>query len=135
MAERDIILESTATPSGLHSLREYLRELYRLLDNRFITITRAASVIFNVDEGEIFYVELDGNITGITLQNADYGRKITLIFKQDSTGSRTVAGFDSNVMLAGNAFSVTANANRYTTLTLAYDGTNWVETGRTSDVY
>jgi len=39
-------------------------------------------------------------------------------------------------MLAGNAFSVTATADRYTTLTLEYDSNDkWVEVSRVSDIY
>lgn len=133
--ERDIIFQEVKTPTDILKLKEHLRELYRLIDKRFISITRAASITLDSDEGDVFYTELDGNITGITIKNPYQGREITIIFKQDGTGSRTVAGWAATVMLAGNAFSVTSNADRYTTLKLTYDGTNWVETGRTSDVY
>lgn len=135
--DRDIVFRDVTTPGDLFRLQEHLRELYRLLDRRYIEVTRAASVTFDTDEGDVFYCELDGNITGITLKNPYQGRTVTLIFKQDGTGSRTVSGFDSTVMLAGDAFSVTSNANRYTTITLAYENKNskWVEISRTSDVY
>lgn len=135
MPERDILFENLKSPSEIFQLKEYLREIYRLLDKRFVSITRAASVTFDSDIGEVFYVLLDGNITGITILNAFKGREITLIFKQDGTGSRTVAGWASTVKLSGAAFAVTSNASRYTTLKLTYDDTNWVQTGGTSDVY
>jgi len=133
--ERDIIFENLNRAQDLFKLKEHLRELYRLVDNRLITITRAASITLDTDEGEVFYIELDGNITGITIKNPYQGRKITVIFKQDGSGSHTVAGWAATVMLAGDAFSVTSTANRYTTITFIYDGTNWVEVGRTTDVY
>ena len=118
-------------------LKEYLRELFDLVDRRFVEVDCAASVIFDADEGEIFYVLLDTNITSITIKHPYKGRKITIIFKQDATGSRTVAGWAATVMLAGNAFSVTSNASRYTTITLAYEDQNskWVEISRVSDIY
>lgn len=135
MPDRDIAFEDVKTPANVFRLKEHLRELYRLVEYHFISIVRAASIIIDADEGDIFYILLDGNITSITINNPAQGRKIVLIFKQDGTGSRTVAGFASNVMLAGDAFSVTSNAGKYTILTLCYDGTNWVEIARTTDVY
>lgn len=135
MPERDIIFNDLKSPANVFQLKDHLRELYDLVEWHFVTIANAASVTIDADQGDIFYFSLTGNITGITISNAAQGRIIRLIFKQDGTGSRTVAGFASNIMLAGDAFSVTSNANRYTTLTLCYDGTNWVEIARTSDVY
>lgn len=135
MPERDILFETLRSPSEIFQLKEYLREIYRLLDKRFVSVTRVASITFDADIGEVFYVSLDGNITGITLLNAYKGREITIIFKQDSTGSRTVAGWASTVKLSGAAFTVTSNASRYSIIKLVYDDTNWVESGRSLDVY
>lgn len=134
--DRDIILQDLTKQTDLWRLKDYLREIYRLLDRRQVSVDCAASITFDADEAESFYVELTANITSITIKHPYLGRRITLIFKQDSTGSRTVAGFGADVMLAGNAFSVTSNAERYTTLTLEYDANDkWTEIGRTSDVY
>jgi len=137
MPERDIVFDKLDTPSQIFKLKEHLRELYRLLDNRMITVTRAATIVLDADEGELFYIELDDNITTVTLKHPSRARTMTIIFKQDGVGAHTVTGFGADVMLAGDAFSVTADASRYTTLTLAYEDENskWVEIGRTSDVY
>ena len=135
MPERDIVFENISTPHNLFQLKEHLRELYRLLDKRFISVTCDSTVVFDADQSDTFYVELTENITTITINNASTGRIITLLLQQDSTGSRTVAGFASNVKLAGASFTVTSNATRYSTLTLVYDGTNWVEIARALDVY
>ena len=132
--ERDIIFEDLKTPSDLYKLKEYLRELYLLLDPRFIEVDFAASITFNADEAVVFLVILTGNITGITIKHPYYGRKITILFKQDGTGGRTVAGWASNVKLAAAAAIGGDQANEYSTITLTYDGTNWVELCRTSDV-
>ena len=134
--DREILFEDLTQQPDLYLLKEMLRELYRLIDRRSVSVTRAATVIFDADEGESFYVLLNGNITGVTIKHPFLGRRITLIFLQDGTGSRTVAGFGADVMLAGNAFSVTATADRYTTLTLEYDSNDkWVEVSRVSDIY
>ena len=134
--DREIILQDVTKPNDLWRLKDYLREIFRLLDRRQVSVDCAASVTFDADEAESFYVELTANITSITIKHPYLGRRITLIFKQDSTGSRTVAGFGADVMLTENGFSVEATAERYTTLTLEYDANSkWVEVGRTSDVY
>ena len=135
MPERDILFEELKAPGSIFQLKEHLREIYRLLDKRFVSVTRVASINFDSDIGEVFYVLLDGNITTITISNAFKGREIVLIFKQDGTGSRTVAGWASTVKLSGAAFTITSNASRYSVLRLTYDDTNWVETGRVTDVY
>ena len=135
MPERDILFENLKSPGEIFQLKEYLREIYQLLDSRFGSITQAASIVIDADLGEIFYILLNGNITTITISNAFKGREITIIFKQDASGSRTVAGWASNVKFAGAAFSVTSNASRYTILKLIYDDTNWVESGKVLDVY
>jgi len=134
MSERDIILEDLSQPQNLFRLAEYIRELYRYVDARFSKVAYATSVEFDADESDAFLVELTGNITGITLKNAYKGRKVTILFKQDSSGSRTVSGWASNVKLAGAAAIGNDNADEYSTITLIYDDTNWVEIGRTSDV-
>src|SRR3990167_4451704 len=134
MAERDIVFDNLKTESNLFKLKEHLREIYDLIDNRFIEIDAAASVTFDADEAEVFYVELTTNITSITIKNPFKGREIQIVFKQDGTGSRTVAGFGSDVMLAGDSFSVTSNANRHTTIAFVYANDTWIEVSRTSDV-
>ena len=134
--ERDILFTDLKTPPQIFQLKDYLRELFRLIDRRNVDIDYASTIVIDADEGETFYVLLTGNITTITILNAFLGRKITLIFQQDESGSRTVAGFGAGVMLAGDAFAVTGSANRYTSITFEYCSTSkWVETGRTSDVY
>lgn len=133
--ERDIILNNLNRPSDLFRLKEYLRELFGLFSPRAKTVTYAASITVDADEAETFFVTLTGNITGITIKNPDTGRKIKFIFLQDGTGSRTVAGWGSDVMLSGDAFSVTSNASRYTTISFEYINSNWIEIARTTDVY
>lgn len=134
--ERDILFTDITRPEQRFRLQENLRELYQLLDPRFVEIDYGTTITIDADEGDVFLVELTGNVSTITIKNAYKGRKITIIFLQDSTGSRTVAGWGSDVMIAGNAFTATATASRYSSLTFVYDSkSKWVEIARTQDVY
>lgn len=133
--DKPIKFQELKTLQDVYHLKEHLREIYRLLDPRFIEVDYSATPTFDCDEGDIFSIELTGNITGITLKNPYKGRKITIIFLQDGVGNRTVAGWAASVMLAGNSFTPTATADVYSTITFVYDENDkWVETGRTLDV-
>ena len=134
MAERDIILADVTKPGDLYQLKEYLRDLYSLFSPRTQTVTFAASITVDADQAETFYVKLTGNITSITIKNADTGRKIRFVFLQDATGSRTVAGWPSTVLLSGAAYTITSTANVYSTISFEYINSKWIETGRTTDV-
>lgn len=132
--QKDIVLSNLSRPSDLFRLTEYLRELFSLHDPRQRTLTYAASITADCDESETFFLILTGNVTGITIKNADTGRKIRFVFQQDGTGGRTVAGWPASVLLSGAAFTVTTNANRYSTITFEYVNSKWVEIARTLDV-
>jgi len=132
--EKTIVLNDLKNPSDLFRLRDYIRELYEFLDSRLITVTFSATPTFDCDISDTFLITLTANVTGVIIKNAFKGKRITVIFKQDGTGGRTVAGWAANVKLAGAAAIGNDGANEYGTLTLIYDGTNWVEICRTSDV-
>lgn len=131
---RDIIFKDLKSPSDIFLLQDYLRELYRLVDRSQQTVAYAASITVDASQSQTFFVTLTGNITGITISNADTARRITFIFLQDGTGGRTVAGWPASVLLSGAAFTVTTNANRYSTITFEYCNSKWIEVGRTTDV-
>lgn len=105
-----------------------------MIDKRHINVDYAAAITFDSDEGDNFLVNMTGNITGITLKNPYKGREITLIFKQDATGSRGISGWDSIVKISGASFSPTTTANSYSTIAFIYDDTNWIEVSRSLDV-
>ena len=134
MAERDIILGDLKTSSGRFQLANYLRELFALFSPRIKTITFAASITVDTDEIETAFITLTGDITSITIKNADTGKKIKFIFLQDGTGGRTVSGWPGTVLLQGASFTPTSNANRYSTLSFEYVNSKWIEIGRTTDV-
>lgn len=131
--ERDIILEDLTKQTDKLRLREYLRELYELVDKRHITLDFSATITIDVDEGESFDVTLTSNITGITIKNAFKGRVVTIIFIQDGTGGYTVA-FTTTVKLSGATFTITTTANAASSITLLYDGTVWREISRALDL-
>ncbi|RKY32398.1 MAG: hypothetical protein DRP74_02685 [Candidatus Omnitrophota bacterium] len=132
--DKEILFEDLKQPQDLFLLKDHLRELYRLIERRYISVDFSATPTFDCDEGDIFKITLTGNITGITLKNAYQGRTITIIFLQDAIGSRTVAGWASNVKLAGAAFTVTSTASVYSAITLTYTGSVWVEVARSLDI-
>lgn len=134
MPDRTIIFEDLKTPQDIHKLKQYIRELYSLIDPRMVEIDFTVLPTFDADEADVFLITLTDNITGIVLKNAYEGRKITILFKQDGTGGRTITGWPANVKLAGAAAIGGDGANEYSTISLVYDGTNWIETARTSDV-
>lgn len=134
MYERDIVISDVTKPGDLYQLKEYLRELYSLFSPRNQTVTFAASITADVDLAETFFVTLTGNITSITIKNADTGRKLRFVFLQDGTGSRTVTGWPATVLLSGAAFTITSTANVYSTISFEYINSKWIEIGRTTDV-
>lgn len=131
---RDILFEKLDNPQDIFFLKDHLRELYRMVDKRFCIIDYAASVNYDMDIADVILTILTGNITTITIKNAYKGRILVLIFKQDTTGSRTVTGFPANTKLNTAAFVPTATANSYSILTFVYDDTNFVEIARALDI-
>jgi hypothetical protein len=53
--------------------------------------TFASSMTFNCTTANGFYVLLTGNVTSLTVSGAMLGQPVMFVFKQDSTGGRTVA--------------------------------------------
>lgn len=133
MPERSITFEDLKKPEDVFLLKEYLRELYRLLDKRHITLDFSATPEIDADEAESFDVTLSANITGVTIKNAFAGRVITIVFIQNGTGGYTVA-WTTTVKLSGAAFTITATANAASAISLLYDGTVWREISRALDV-
>ena len=133
MPDRDILFEKLDNPQEIFFLKDHLRELYRLLDKRFMTVDFVAGITFDCDLAEVFLVTLTGNITGITLKNPYQGRTISLIFLQNAVGNFTVAGWGSDVKITGDAFTATVTASVYSTITLTYTDSAWVEISRSLD--
>lgn len=131
--ERSIILNDLKNPSDLFRLRDYLRELFELLDRRHIVKAFSATPEFDMDLAESYSITMTANITGVTLKNPAKGRTITLIFIQGSTGSYTVA-FTTTVLRTGGAFVPTTTIGAASAITFLYDGTSFYEIARSLDV-
>lgn len=134
MPDVNVVLTDVTTPQGLYSLRTYIRTLFKLFDPRVSTTAYAASIVVDASQAETFFITLTGNITGITIKNGSTGRKLKFIFLQDGVGGRTVSGWPATALLSGASFTVTTNANRYSTISFEYINSKWVEVGRTLDV-
>lgn len=83
----------------------------------------ASAAALPVPTGRVFHVTGTTGITSITSTNFGAGTVITLIFDDILTVS------DGNNLVLAGAFVTAANS----TLTLAYDGASWFETGRSTN--
>jgi hypothetical protein len=91
------------------------------------------ATIFDRKNGYHVLATATGNITTTVTNGKTTGDEIVLEIKQDATGGRTISK-PSNVKLVGGAFSPTATANAIDVWSLRWDGTSWVETGRSLNV-
>ena len=131
--ERSIILNDLKNPSDLFRLRDYVRELYELLDKRHIVKAFSATPEFDMDLADSYSITMASDITGVTLKNPAKGRTITLIFIQGGVGSYTVA-WTTSVKLTGASFVPTVTVGAASAIMFLYDGTNFYEIGRALDV-
>lgn len=76
-------------------------------------------------------ITLAGNITNLFLDTPLQGEVLTIMFIQDATGGRTVT-WTSSVKWVGEAPRIDPTPGARTTVTLEFDGTNWVEIARAS---
>jgi parallel beta-helix repeat protein len=91
------------------------------------------ATIFDRKNGYHVLATATGNITTTVTNGKTTGDELVLEIKQDTTGGRTISK-PSNVKLVGGAFSPTATANATDVWSLRWDGTSWVETGRSLNV-
>jgi len=94
--------------------------------NEIIELTSSECNSIDLQEGNIFKVTLDANISSFSVTNGDVGTYI-FIFEQDSTGARTVT-FDGNFYFENAAgapdFSADA-ADVINIVSFLCDGTNY----------
>lgn len=83
-------------------------------------ITGGATINFN--NGNVQELTLTGNVTSTTLSNLKEGAIYFIVFKQDATGSRTLAS--SNIKVTGGSLALTATANARDLFQCAAIGTN-----------
>jgi hypothetical protein len=89
---------------------------------KVINTSATGATTLDASQGNAFAFTLTGNIT-LTITNPSDGQEITILFKQDATGSRSVT-WPANVK--GN-MTVSGTANSVSQQKFAYDlaSTNW----------
>ena len=96
-------------------------------------VTFSATPAFNASLGNSFKMTLTNNVTSSTISNPQTGEVITLLLCQDGTGSRTMT-WPTNLKLSGGSYTLTTTINKCDSLTAVYDGSNWYETSRASNL-
>ena len=91
------------------------------------TVTYGATITPNVTNGNTQQVTLTGNVTFNAFTSPVAGQSLTLIVKQDATGSRTLT---STMKFAGGTKTLTTAANSVDIISVYYDGTTyWASLG------
>ena len=85
--------------------------------------TSASSITIDPNKSSLQSVTLNTNAT-FTMSGFETGQSVTLIIKQDGTGSRT--GTFTSVKFPGGAPTLTTTANAIDVITIVYDGTDYL---------
>jgi hypothetical protein len=85
-------------------------------------LSYASTITPDVANGNVQTVTLTGNVTFSAFANPETGQSITLIVKQDATGSRTLT---STMKFAGGEKTLTTDANSVDIISVFYDGTTY----------
>jgi hypothetical protein len=140
---QNLILTTGATDSPLVSLvdgtngqinivphgtgKAYVKNI-RYDEGAIYTVTYGATITPDVANGNTQQVTLTGNVTFNAFSNPVAGQSLTLIVKQDGTGSRTLT---SSMKFAGGTKTLTTAANSVDIISVYYDGTNyWASLGK-----
>ena len=92
------------------------------------TLTYGATITPDVANGNVQTVTLTGNVTFSAFTNPIAGQSLTLIVKQDATGSRTLT---STMKFAGGTKTLSTAANSVDIISVYYDGTTyWASLGK-----
>jgi hypothetical protein len=91
-------------------------------EGAIFTVTYAGTITPDVANGNVQQVTLTGNVTFSAFTNPVAGQSLTLIVKQDSTGSRTLT---SSMKFAGGEKTLTTAADSTDIISVYYDGTNY----------
>jgi hypothetical protein len=92
------------------------------------TVTYASTITPNVANGNVQQITLTGNVTFNAFASPVAGQSLTLIVKQDSTGSRELT---STMKFAGGENTLTTAADSVDIISVYFDGTNyWASLGK-----
>jgi len=92
-----------------------------------VAITYAATIAPDASLSNAFWCDLTGNVTLDQPTNPKAGQVLTLMFKQDATGGRTLTFGTTIYGSAANDWVLSTGANDVDMLVLYYDGdaTRW----------
>lgn len=94
------------------------------------TLAASGAVTFDASAGNTYVETLGANATSSSITNGTPGQHLTIVWLQDSTGSRTYAWPTNCVFAGGAAPSASTAAGARDSVTFYFDGTDWYETGR-----
>lgn len=96
--------------------------------NGYHTQTTSGAVTIDASTGQVQNVTMSGNVTSSTITNASVGQRLTIMWRQDGTGTRTYV-WPTGIKWAGGAAPAAGatTAGYVDKATLEFDGTNWFE--------
>ncbi len=101
--------------------KSYVKNI-RYDEGAIYTVTYGATITPDVANANTQQVTLTGNVTFNAFSTPVAGQSLTLIVKQDGTGSRTLT---SSMKFAGGTKTLTTAANSIDIISVYYDGTNY----------
>ena len=87
-----------------------------------VQVTYGATIAPDASLSNAFWVDLTGNVTLNQPTNPKAGQVVTILFKQDATGGRTLTFGTTIYGNTGNDWVLSTGANDIDLLTLYYDG-------------
>lgn len=87
------------------------------------------AVVIDASLGRVQQVNLAANATSSSIINPTTGQLITIEWVQDGVGGRTYS-WPANCKFAGGAAPADTTANKRSSVSFWYDGTNWQEINR-----
>lgn len=103
------------------------------LRGSYHVVTSTATPVFRHNIARMQSMTMTANVTSVTLSNGLPGQQLCLLWRQDGTGGRTIAGWAADINLTGAALTPTAGANKVTQICFNWDGTDWWEVSRALD--
>lgn len=129
---RGVVTTAAQTLAGPKTFTDEITT-QKFLAGGLATAGFGTNMVFNAAAGNTIKLTLTGNVTSSSIANPTPGQFLTLLLCQDATGSRTMA-WPTNLKLSGGSFTLTTTANKCDSLTAVYDGSNWYETARSTNL-
>lgn len=95
---------------------------------------QSGSITLDLSTASTFIVNLTGNVTGWTFSNGVAGQAAEVHFVQDATGSRTLAGTNASIKLAGGSLTLTTTASKRDVLRFRNVAGTFYETSRSLNI-